>query len=253
MQDHTLYVCCCIRAHRKPLAPKSTTPADDSAVVVGSCRRAEVARDQDPGSAGPPVLAMPSGLNDRCVLFGVVRPCAPLLPSVATDLNGRGWSFGHTNGHFTLRTMAERQGFEPWDLLSLRFSRAHRSGRGGPSAFDLSVNASDLAPLRPPVFAGEDASEAAAHCWLQDHLGGATVVAADTTRVKVRARGNADLSQLAIAYGDQASIARCQQWTHRAESDCEDHRYGERAHRQDNQPAPKPDLLARRPDPGQRP
>lgn len=37
----------------------------------------------------------------------------------------------------------------------------HQSGRAGPSAFDLSVKAMDLAPVRPPPFAGEDASEAA--------------------------------------------------------------------------------------------
>jgi len=188
-----------------------------------------------------------------CVQFGVVRPCTPVTTGYCYRVWREGTGFGPKNCRLTLRLVAERQGFEPWDLVGLRFSRAHQSGRGGPSAFYLSVNASDLAPLRPPVFAGEDASEAAAHCWLQHHLGGATGVAADTTRVKVRARGNADLSQLAIACGDQASIARCQQWTHRAESDCEDHRYGERAHRQDNQAAPKPDLLARRPDPGQRP
>jgi hypothetical protein len=60
-----------------------------------------------------------------------------------------------------LRIVAERQGFEPWDLLGLRFSRVLQSGRAGPSAFDLSVRVSDLALVRPPLFADEDASEAA--------------------------------------------------------------------------------------------
>jgi hypothetical protein len=69
--------------------------------------------------------------------------------------------FSDTNGRFTLRILAERQGFEPWDLVGLRFSRAHQRGRGGPLAFDLSVKAFDLAPNRPPLFVGEDASEAA--------------------------------------------------------------------------------------------
>ena len=49
--------------------------------------------------------------------------------------------------------------------LVQRFSNAHRGGRAGPSAFDLSVKAFDLAPRRPPLFAGEGASEAAASRW----------------------------------------------------------------------------------------
>jgi hypothetical protein len=98
---------------------------------------------------------------NRCVPFGVVRLVRLLLPVIATGFGQKRPVFGPNKGHFTLRIVAERQGFEPWDLVGLRFSRAHQSGRAGPSPFDLSVTASDLVPLRPPLFAGEDASEAA--------------------------------------------------------------------------------------------
>jgi hypothetical protein len=58
--------------------------------------------------------------------------------------------------------------------LVQRFSRVHQSGRTGPSAFDLHVRAFDLAPCRPPLFAGEDASEAAMSRPPDHHLGRAT-------------------------------------------------------------------------------
>ena len=121
-----------------------------------------------------------------CVQFGVVRPCTPVTTGYCYRVRREGTGFGPKNCRPTLRLVAERQGFEPWDLVGLRFSGVLQSGRADPSAFDLGVRQSDLAPHRPPQFAGEDASEAAAHCWLQDHLGGATGVAADTTRVKGR-------------------------------------------------------------------
>ena len=65
--------------------------------------------------------------------------------------------------------------------LVQRFSRAHQSSHEGPSAFDLSVRSSDWAPLRPPLFAGEDASEAAMSGSTGHQLGGCNGVEAEIT------------------------------------------------------------------------
>jgi len=61
-----------------------------------------------------------------------------------------------------------------------------QSGRAGPSAFDLSVRSSDVAHRRPPLFAGEDASEAAKSGSPGHHLGGSTGVVATLSNWRTR-------------------------------------------------------------------
>jgi len=64
----------------------------------------------------PPALAIASGLGDRCVLSSGVRPCAAVATAYCYLLRTERAGFGPKNGRFTLRFLAERQGFEPWDL-----------------------------------------------------------------------------------------------------------------------------------------
>jgi len=52
---------------------------------------------------------------NRCVPFGVVRPRTPVATGYCYRLLPEETGFRPKNGHFALRTVAERQGFEPWD------------------------------------------------------------------------------------------------------------------------------------------
>jgi hypothetical protein len=56
-----------------------------------------------------------AGLEDRCIPSGVVRLPTPVATRYCYRLRPKSSGLEPRNGRFTLRIMAERQGFEPWD------------------------------------------------------------------------------------------------------------------------------------------
>jgi hypothetical protein len=149
---------------------------------IGTLRHAE-----GPHSclSSSPVPAMASGPRTS----RSVRHCSA-VSAVATDdcyrVPDRTDRFRPQKWPFHAQSVGGEAGIRTQGACALRFSRVLQSGRAGPSAFDLSVRVSDLAPVRSPPFAGEDASEAAANRWSEDQLGGATGLGRHFTSIHPR-------------------------------------------------------------------